>query len=223
MIPGYRNILKLVALLTAVCVMQIYVFAETANSSTLNTPGAVIIPQTGGTLRTTGSQPITVNGNSVNPGTTILPGSMVETPAGVGATINLGSLGSVDLAPNTKATLEFSNGQIKVNVTQGCLILRYKSGVYAEIDNAQGKVAASDPKPTTSGSLDVCQQPGSDAIVNQGAAANAGAGGLGGGAAATAPGGINRTLLAVLLLGGGGGLAAVIFAAGGSNPSPSTP
>ncbi len=223
MISKSRNILKLVALLTAVCVMQIYVFAETTNSSMLTAPGAATSPQASGTLRTTGAQPITVNGNSVTPGTTILSGSTIETPAGVGATINLGSLGSVDLAPNTKVVLEFSNGQIKVNLTQGCLILRYKSGVYAEIDNAQGKLTASDPKPATAGALDVCQQPGAPAaIVNQGAAANAGAGGLGGGAAA-APGGINRTLLAVLLLGGGGGLAAVLFAAGGSNPSTSTP
>jgi hypothetical protein len=224
MISRYRNILKLVALLTALCVMQIYVFAETTNSATLTAPGVATSPQTSGTLRTTGAQPITVNGNSVTPGTTILSGSTIETPTGVGATINLGSLGSVDLAPNTRVVLEFSNGQIKVNLTQGCLILRHKSGVYAEIDNAQGKLAASDPNPTTAGALDVCQQPGAPAaIINQGAAANAGAGaGTGAGAAAAGPG-INRTLLAVLLLGGGGGLAAVLFAAGGSNPSTSTP
>jgi hypothetical protein len=220
MISRYRNIPKWVALLTLFCVMQIYVFAGGTNSSMLTVPSAVPSPQTGGTLRTTGGQPVIVNGNSVKPGTTILTGSTIETGTGVGATIGLGSLGSVELAPNTKVVVGFGGKEIKVTLTEGCLIVRYKSGVYAEIDTAQGKVAASDARPTTAGVLDVCQPPGTpSAIVNQGAAANAGAGA----GPAAASSGINRTLVAVLLAGGGGAVAAIILASGGNNPSPSTP
>jgi hypothetical protein len=131
----------------------------------------------------------------------------------------------VELAPNTKVVLDFSNGQIKVNVTKGCLILRYKSGVYAEINNAQGKVAASDPNPTTPGALDVCQQPDAPAaIVNQGAAANAGAGaGTGAGAAAAGGGGLS-TVTTVLILGAiAGGIAIPVALAGGSDTTTTTP
>lgn len=223
MISRYRTIIRWSALLTAICLMQVYVFAGATDSLTLPASTLTPSPQTGGTLRTTGSQPITVNGNSVRPGTTILSGSTLETGAGIGATIGLGSLGSVELAPNTKAVLDFSGQQIKVTVTEGCLIVRYQRGVYAEIDTAQGKVAASDPQPATAGALDVCQPAGSpSAIVNQGAAANAGAG-TGAGAAAAAPAGVNGTVLAVLLGGAGAGIAAISLGTRGGNPSPSTP
>ena len=82
MIPTYRNIFRLAALLTAVCVAQVYVFAGPV--------AAQAAPQTGGTLKTTDNRPVIVNGNRAAGGTTILPNTSIETPAGVGATLQLG-------------------------------------------------------------------------------------------------------------------------------------
>src|SRR5438552_948795 len=65
-------------------------------------------------LATRGNQPITVNGASAVGGASILTGATIETPDQVGATINLGSLGELEIAPNTKLTLEFdANGNVK--------------------------------------------------------------------------------------------------------------
>src|ERR1043165_8204939 len=170
---GRASSLKFTAILLTFSLLQLY---------TVLANGA-LVPQTLGRLTTRGNQPVTVNGNSVVSGATIPSGATISTSDGVGATINLGPLGSVELAPNTEVTIEYSDGRIKVTVIQGCLILRNKKGTYAEIDTAQGKVASNDPNTKEAGVLDVCRPSGSPtALVNQGAVANAGAGAGGGGA-----------------------------------------
>jgi hypothetical protein len=194
-------------------------------STSLMPEGTLIAPQgTLGRLVTRGNQPVTVNGNSVVSGATIPSGATISTSDGVGATINLGPLGSVELAPNTEVTIEYSDGRIKVTVIQGCLILRNKKGTYAEIDTAQGKVASNDPNTKPESVLDVCQPAGTTPpIVNQGAAANAGAGAGGGGA--TVGGGGLSPVGTVLILGGiaaGIGIPVALHGSS-SNPSPSGP
>ena len=194
-------------------------------STSLMPEGILLSPQgTLGRLTTRGNQPVTVNGNSVVSGATIPSGATISTGDGVGASINLGPLGSVELAPNTQVTIEYSDGQMKVTLTQGCLIVRNKKGTYAEIDTPQGKVASNDLNTKEAGVLDVCLPSGSPTpIVNQGAAANAGAGAGGGGA--TVGGGGLSPLGTVLILGGiageiGGALA---LTGRSANPSPSAP
>src|SRR5689334_7576188 len=110
--------LKFTAILLIFGLLQLY---------TVLANGA-LVPQTLGRLTTRGNQPVTVNGNSVVSGATIPSGATISTGDGVGATINLGPLGTVELAPNTQVTIEYSDGQIKVTVTQGCLIIRNKKG-----------------------------------------------------------------------------------------------
>ncbi len=99
-------------------------------------------------LTTTGNQPITVNGASAASGANLLTGATIETPAGVGATINLGTLGELEIEPGSELTLEFDhNGNVvKVNLRRGCSRLRTNENVNGEISTPDGKTTKSDSK-----------------------------------------------------------------------------
>src|SRR3981081_3334310 len=106
-----------------VAIMQTYVGASfAARASGSITPSA---PQDISGILTTGdNKPITVNGSSAVPGATIVNGATIETPDQVNATIRIPGHGSIEIPPNTKFTLEIGqNGNLKVNLMQGCLTL----------------------------------------------------------------------------------------------------
>ena len=159
-------------------------------------------------LTTRGNAPITVNGASAVGGATILTGATIETPDQVGATINLGSLGDLEIAPNTKLTLEFdANGNVKVKLDRGCMILRTKKNVNATVETEQGVAATNDKK--NGGAADVCFPLGAvQPTVNQGAAASAGAGA--GGSVATG-GGLSGGAIAGIVAAVGGALGLTIY------------
>lgn len=127
-------------------------------------------------LTTRNNQPITVNGLSANTGASILTGATIETGADQSATVNLGSLGSLDIAPNTKLVLTYDDqGNVKALIIYGCAILTAKKKTKGEIATEQGSAGKTDP--AAGGVLDVCFPQGATApTVNQGAAAAAGAG-----------------------------------------------
>ncbi|HKO95840.1 MAG TPA: hypothetical protein VJU86_02530 [Pyrinomonadaceae bacterium] len=163
-------------------------------------------------ITTRNNQPITVNGSSAASGANLLTGATIETPAGVGATINLGSLGELDIAPNTELTLEFDhNGNVvKVNLKRGCALLRTRNNVNGQIDTPDGTSTKTESRKRA----DVCFPLGATApVANQGAAAAAGAGA---GAAATG-GGLSTAALAAILLGAGGAVAAAVILATGDD------
>lgn len=205
-----------ISLLVTLAVGQLYLgvaFAETKTSTQLL-----------GVLTTSSGKAITVNGASAVSGATIASGSTIETPDGVGATIRLGELGSICIAEKTKLTLEFdqSGKLVKVNLTEGCIILRTPKDVAGTINGAQGiigQIAAKD-----GGSMDVCLRPGAAPSINQGSAANAGAGAsdldCGAAGAAAIPTGLNPAVAAIFI---GGGAAGLFFLFRGTNPSPSGP
>lgn len=117
--------LKALAVLLAFSLAQIYVQAGLPGPA----PGA---PQRAITARlvTKNNQPITVNGNSTGTGATILTGATLETPDQVGATIDLGQAGVVELQPNAKIQLDFDeNGNVRVKVLRGCAVTKKKSNV----------------------------------------------------------------------------------------------
>jgi hypothetical protein len=155
------------------------------------TPGAVPVPQQFiARLTTRNNQPITVNGNGAATGSSILTGATIETGNDVSATVNLGPLGILDIAPNTKLVLTYDeNGNIKVVLLQGCAVLTAKKKTQAEVETPQGPAAKTDGK--KGGVIDICFPPGATGpTVNQGAAAAAGAGaGPGAPAGAAAAGG----------------------------------
>lgn len=152
-----------------------------------NTTNPVAVPQqVVGRLTTRNNQSIMVNGLSAGSGASILTGATIETGADQSATVNLGPLGSLDIAPNTKLVLTYDDqGNIKAVIAYGCAILTAKQRTTGEI--ATDKGSAGTTNPATGGVLDVC--------FPQGAAAPIVGGGAGAGVPATVP-----------AAGGGGGL-----------------
>ena len=223
---NFRNqkILTAAALFVIFAVTQVYIGVSFANPNGAVTPAAGP-QQLMGILTTRDNQPILVNGVSAVSGATIPSGATIETPDKVGATINIGALGSLCIAPNTRLVVQFDRGDINVSLTQGCVILTTVKNVKGAINAAQ--VSGAQISPSTGGTVDVCLQPGEAPKVNQAAAANAGAGasGLGcnppAGAAAIPQGlfGLGRTATAAIFAGTGGVVACIVFC----NPSPSAP
>ncbi len=216
----YQKLTTAIALLVTLAVGQLYVGVAFAEPNS-NTRVSNAVTQLMGVLTTSDGKAITVNGASAVSGATIPSGSTIETPDGVGATIRLGALGSICIASKTKLTLEFDEqGKlVKVNLTEGCVILRTPQDVAGAINGAQGvigQIAAAN-----GGSLDVCLRPGAAPSINQGAAIDAGAGAsaldCGTAGAAAAPTGLNPAVAAIFI---GGGAAGIFFLFRGDNPSP---
>ena len=127
-------------------------------------------------LTTRNNQPITVNGLSAGTGASILTGATIETGADQSATVNLGPLGKLDIAPNTKLVLTYDDkGNVKAMLVYGCVILAAKKKTTGEVATEQGSAGKTDP--AAGGVLDVCFPQGATAPqIGQGAAAAAGAG-----------------------------------------------
>jgi hypothetical protein len=122
-----RNALKALAVLLAFSFAQVYVQAGLPDP-----PAVPSAPQRAisGRLITKNNAPITVNGNTTGTGATILTGATIETPDQVGASIDLGDAGVIELQPNSKIQLDFDeNGNVRVKVIRGCAVTRKKTNV----------------------------------------------------------------------------------------------
>jgi len=92
-----------------------------------------------GRLTTTGGRSITVNGTSAASGASILTGATIETGDGVGATIDLGALGVVEVDPNSKIELTFADdGSVRVKMLQGCAKVKKSGAGVGEVYTAEG-------------------------------------------------------------------------------------
>jgi hypothetical protein len=210
------------AVFVILAVAQLYVAVGFASPGT-GSKAATSAVQIMGVLTTRDNKAISVNGASAVSGASIPSGAQIVTPDGVGATLRLGALGSLCIAPGSQVTVEFSAGSIKVTVTAGCVILSTNKGTTGTVVTPQG--GAGQTSPATNGSIDVCSRPGAPMAVNQGAAADAGAGASAldcgaAGAAAAPPAGIPVGATAAMI-GGGAGALYLLFR--GGNPSPSGP
>lgn len=219
MSPRQQKAFKALAVFLAFSFAQVYVQTSFADPVPVGT--SVPIPQQFvARLATRGNASIIVNGASASGGATILTGATIETPDQVGATVNLGSLGTLDIAPNTKLTLDFDqNGNVKVRLISGCVILKTKKGTNGEVEVPTGSAGKTDKK--GAGALDVCFPAGATGPTTGAAAAGAGAGAATGGAAGA--GGLFGLGVpaTVAILGAAGGVtAAIIIANHGHNPSP---
>lgn len=239
-----RKAINALALFLIFTVAQVYIqvnFAGPNANATASPVGQTGTPLSG-KLTTKGNQPILVNGTSLSSGGTILSGATIDVPDGVGATIDLGPLGSIDLAPNTKVIVEFSDGQVRVRLVHGCVILRTKKGTSGQIDTEQGVAAQNDKnckrndtdQATTDNDgndnnkkrcvSDVCFLLGSGApTVNAGAAAAAGAGAGGGAAGAGGLFGLGTAATVGIIGGGIITTALIINEVTGDEPSPAEP
>jgi len=169
---------------------------------------ATLIPQQlAGRLKTSNNQPVTINGLSANTGASILSGATIETGADQSATVDLGPLGSVDIAPNTKVVLTFEQGNAKATVITGCVTLKAEKGTTGEVANEQGSLSKTDP--AVGGMLNNCSPQGPTPPQNQGTAGQGGLFGLG-----------KAATIAILIAAGAAASTPLFFQ---SNPSGSNP
>lgn len=215
------------AILLVLALAQVYVvmgFADAKSErDSVATPAQIM-----GVLTTRDNKPVTVNGAAAVTGATVPSGATIETPDGVGATLRVAPLGSLCIAPGSQVTVEFDQqgnaGTIKVTVTTGCVILNTNKNTTGTVITPQG--TAGQTGPASDGSIDVCLRPGAAAVINQGAAVDAGAGAsrldctAAAGAAAAEPTGIPVAAVIPMVAGGGAGF---FFLFRGGNPSESTP
>src|SRR6185369_1374083 len=169
---------RVIAALLLLALVQIGVPVGLAEPNNTTTP--VVLPQqVVARLTTRNNQPIIVNGLSANTGASILTGATIETGADQSATVNLGPLGTLDIAPNTKLVLTYDDqGNVKALLIYGCAILTAKKKTNGEIATEQGTAAKSDP--AAGGILNVCFPQGATApTVNPGTVATASHGGGG--------------------------------------------
>jgi hypothetical protein len=129
MVIRSKTLNKVVTIALVVSLSQVYVHANLTKDGATN--GAAATTKAGGRLtgRLTADGPVAVNGNKARTGDTIFPGATIETPAGAGATVQLGALGQLDLSPNTSLTLSFDQGNIQGELVKGCAILSANRGV----------------------------------------------------------------------------------------------
>lgn len=176
-----------------------------------------------GRLVTRNNAPIQVNGQSASTGASLVSGATIDTAADQSATVNIGPLGSVDIAPNTRLNLTFESGSLKAAITYGCVILRAKKGTTGEIETEKGSIGKTDP--AKGGVLEMCYTQGAAApVVGPGVATGAGATGAPAGAAAGGGGGLFGlgvpATIAIVSAATAAGLTPLFF---DDNPSPSTP
>jgi hypothetical protein len=115
---------------------------------------AVIPQQIVARLTTKNNQPITVNGQSTSSGASIVSGATLETGADQSATVNVGPLGSVEIAPNTKVVLTFEQGNLKALVISGCVVVNARKNTTGELATEQGSSNKTDP--AKDGKLENC-------------------------------------------------------------------
>jgi hypothetical protein len=216
-----KRVTSAIALFLVFSTTQVYVgisFAGPQPSIVRLEVASPLPQQATAVLSTDGNKPITLNGTPAIGGATLLSGASIETPPGVGGSVNLGTLGWLKIDPNTKLSLEFQTGRVRLMLLQGCVAVHTKKGTSSEVDTLQGVAARNDD--SKDGLATACA-PGS---VPVGAGAGAGAGGAGAGAAAGGGGllglGTAGTIAVAVLA---GTFVVAPIATRGRNPSPSAP
>ena len=140
-----RNRSRAIAALLLFSIMQVGLQVGLAEP-TGKTNAAPVPQQIVARLTTRNNQAITVNGLSASTGASILTGATIETGADQSATVNLGPLGSLDIAPNTKLVLTYDDqGNVKALLIYGCVVLTAKKKTNGEIATEQGTAGKTNP------------------------------------------------------------------------------
>lgn len=208
---------KTVALLLAFCVAPVFARANLiASSMKTEVDAAQDNAPLSGKLITSGKNLIQVNGNPSPAGTTIFSGAQLVTPVGAAASVDLGSLGILELQPNTKLTLVFNETNIDVKIFFGCAALTvYSLKINGSITAPHGDTLRTTPDRRR---LDVCYKEG-DAALTMGPG-NAPAAG----ASTTSGGGLFglSTTAAIAIIGGTAAVIGLIVAGGGGTRGQNT-
>jgi hypothetical protein len=148
----------LVLAVTHLCLSAELVRAQAARIIASVTPQATVQ----GRLTTKGNNPITVDGAIAQSGETIFSGQSIQTPSGVGATIDLPGLGRVEMAPSTNITLTFEAGKINVTLISGCVILTANKGTTGTLRRGD---STRQTDPAKGGTIDTCGEKPAGATV----------------------------------------------------------
>jgi hypothetical protein len=201
--------------------------------------GAPAPYQATGQLVSTGN--VVINSAEVPNGATVLTDSRITVKAPVQATINLGPLGKLDLAPNTDVKLVFTGNSVMVELNYGTVTLTTQSGISGEVKTssatrvqvAQGQVSVkTDTKTDTiaaghtersGGGADVTQSgPGSFTVSGQSApltpSGTTGPVAQGAGGSSTLP-----TTLTIVIIGGSVAAAIILGVELGGTPEGVSP
>lgn len=162
------------ALGLVVCVLQAHVWAVAPDGDSNSTLAGKKVVY--GRLAVVGDKTITLNGNGVRSGATVMSGAQIETPATVGASLQLWPLGRLEIAPRTALQLNFVGDSVDVNLLAGCVVLTTYAGAKGAVKTPQGGVERIGP--AAQDFVDVCTgAPGAPSpVVGQGAAMKSGAG-----------------------------------------------
>jgi hypothetical protein len=145
--PQGKQAARAVAAFLIIAVVQVYVLADatrpaaTSDATTSAEPASMIF----GKLSLPGSRLVLVNGNHVGSGTTIFSGAQLQTPEATEATVLLGSIGHLEIAPNSNLTITFDKESVDVLVVAGNAVLSTNAGITGTVRSPDGKVERSNP------------------------------------------------------------------------------
>ena len=143
---------RAVALLLTVVMLNVFIMTGARASRAATSSGAVEATANKlfvGRLALPDGQSILVNGNDAVTGTTIFSGMRLQSPDGVNASVQLGTLGQLSFEPNTDLTLDFSGASVEVRVAAGNATLTSNDGVNAVLTGADGQALRSEGKAAT--------------------------------------------------------------------------
>lgn len=186
----WKKATKAVALVLAFAVTQVCVASLPVVAASKAGAVTSVTPAQGesGRLTTRGNKSITVAGNSARTGDTVFTGQPMQTPGGVGATVQMAA-GRLDISPRTNLTLNFDGDGINVRLLSGCLILTANPGTLGTVEAPGGAVHKTEREP--GGRIEICQGETGPPVVGPGTASGAGAGGgAAAGSIGAAPGGV---------------------------------
>ena len=204
---------KAVALFLVFSITQVYVLANSDGPDIATEKAATKTERTDslfGRVEMDAKKTLLVNGNPAGSGATVFSGTQLFTPEGVGASVQLESLGRLEIMPNTNLTLTFDKTSVNVVVTKGDVFLSTNEGVKGTVITPEGKA-----EPASS----------AQATGTTGQAGGGQAGGQAGGGAGGAGGGISTATVAIGAAAVGGAVIAAVAVPcrRGRNPSPGTP
>ena len=129
----FSRVVVLSISLSLICVQSAFAFAL---------PGTV----SAGEITVSGSKEgaerpfVVVNGERAFSGRTFFSDGKVETTDGTTATVNLGKLGRIQLAPSSSLTLSFAEGRIAGTLSKGNVSVSNTEGVAVTIDTPNDSV-----------------------------------------------------------------------------------
>jgi hypothetical protein len=124
--------------------LQVNLFASTSSSSPA--PARLLT----GTLTAHGTEPVTVNGNQLISGTTILSGTQLATLDKSSADVQLRGLGSFDTGPNSSLAVNFNDTSIEITLSAGYVVLTTNKGINGSITTPDGAVVRTDASKVSS-------------------------------------------------------------------------